>query len=142
MIVEIDPRSSLPPYEQLRQQIATMITQGTLEPARRLPPIRQLAADLDLAPGTVARAYRELEAEGLVVARGRRGTRVADPDHWAAAIDADEAQQRLANAAEQYATLARQLGASPAQALDHVRDALDTAGASTPTPGTSTTATS
>lgn len=123
MIVEVDPRSPLPPYEQLRQQIATMITQGTLEPATRLPPIRQLAADLDLAPGTVARAYRELEGDGLVVARGRRGTRVADPEAWAAGTDAHEAHRRLAVAAQQYATLARQLGASRDEALDHVQEA-------------------
>lgn len=131
MIVEIDPRSPMPPYEQLRHQIATMITLGTLEPATRLPPIRQLATDLDLAPGTVARAYRELEDDGLVVARGRRGTRVADPGDWSSRTDAHEVQRRLADAAQQYATLARQVGASRTEALDHVREALAIAAGAT-----------
>lgn len=140
MIVEVDPRSPLPPYEQLRQQITTMITRGTLAPESRLPPIRQLAADLELAPGTVARAYRELEGDGLVVARGRRGTRVAVPEHWASMVDAEEAHQRLTAAAEQYATLVRQLGISPADGLDHVRQALVAPSETGPPAGVPTTA--
>ena len=133
MIVEIDDRSPLPPYEQLRQQVTSMITAGTLQPGLRLPPIRQLAADLDLAPGTVARAYRELETDGLVVAGGRRGTHVASRDDWARTLGSDEAQSRLQQAAERYATLARQLGVSTKQALTTVQEALeDTPGESQP----------
>ena len=128
MIVEIDDRSPLPPYEQLRQQITSMITAGTLESGLRLPPIRQLAADLDLAPGTVARAYRELETDGLVVAGGRRGTHVARREDWARDVGADRAEARLRQAAERYATLARQLGVPAAEALSTVRRALDTTG--------------
>ena len=138
MIVEIDPTSPLPPYEQLRQQIATMITQATLEPETRLPPIRQLAADLDLAPGTVARAYRELESDGLVLAQGRRGTRVAPREHWASTVDAEQAQQRLTAAAEQYATLTRQLGLTTSRALDQVREALSATDANEPAASTPT----
>lgn len=125
MIVEIEPRSPVPPYEQLRQQVAGMITARTLEPGLRLPPIRQLAADLDLAPGTVARAYRELEADGLVIAQGRRGTRVAESTQWRSGLDADDTDQRLDQAARHYVTLARQLGVSPADALARVGDAFD-----------------
>lgn len=124
MIVELDPRSPLPLYEQLRQQIATMITRGTLEPGARLPSIRQLAVDLDLAPGTVARAYRELEGDRLVVAGGRRGTRVTHPDDWAE-TDPHQTQRRLTEAARQYATLARQLGVGPDHAPEKVREALE-----------------
>lgn len=125
MIVEIDPHSPLPPYEQLRQQIAAMITTGTLAPGTRLPPIRQVAADLVLATGTVARAYRELETERLVITGGRRGTRVSDPDSWSAGIPPAEVERRLHEAAQHYATLARQLGVSTTDALARVSDALD-----------------
>lgn len=131
MIVEIDDGSPLPPYEQLRQQVASMITAGVLEPGLRLPPIRQLAADLELAPGTVARAYRELETDGLVVAGGRRGTHVASRDDWARTLGSDEAETRLQQAAQRYATLARQLRVSTHEALMTVQGALeDTTGAS------------
>ncbi len=124
MIVEVDPRSPLPPYEQLRQQVARLITSGSLAPGARLPPIRQLATDLGLAPGTVARAYRELETEGLVAAGGRRGTHVTSPDTWGAGVASDEAGRRLHEAAQHYATVARQLGATADDALVAVRSAL------------------
>jgi DNA-binding transcriptional regulator YhcF (GntR family) len=79
VIVRIDPGAPDPPFEQLRAQVLASIAAGELPPGTRLPPIRQLAGDLGLAPGTVARAYRELETAGLVVSAGRRGTRVAAP---------------------------------------------------------------
>jgi len=66
-----------PPYEQLRRQLTDLIRYGVLRPGERLPPLRQLAADLGLAVGTVARTYRELETAGLVVSRRGGGTRVA-----------------------------------------------------------------
>lgn len=55
----------MPPYEQIRGQLATMIASGVLRPGDQLPSIRQLAADLGLAANTVARSYRELVAAGL-----------------------------------------------------------------------------
>lgn len=79
MIIEIDDRSPLPPYEQLRSQIAAMVRAGDLAEGTRLPSIRQLANDLGVAGGTVARAYRELESAGIVQTRGRHGTVVAAP---------------------------------------------------------------
>lgn len=66
-----------PPFEQVRRQLAALILTGTLAPDQRLPPLRQLAGDLGLAVGTVARSYRELEAAGLVISRRGGGTRVA-----------------------------------------------------------------
>jgi GntR family transcriptional regulator len=74
--VVVDVGSPVPPYEQLRAQIAALIAARDLADGARLPPIRQLASDLGVAPGTVARAYAELEAEGRVVSARARGTRV------------------------------------------------------------------
>lgn len=76
--VTVDLKSAVPPFEQVRSQLASLITSGVLEPGARLPSVRDLATDLGLAVGTVARAYRELEALGLVVSRRRTGTVVAD----------------------------------------------------------------
>ncbi|MDP3891728.1 GntR family transcriptional regulator [Nocardioides sp.] len=73
----VDPADPTPPYEQLRRQIADLIAGGALSPGARLPPVRQLAGDLGLAVGTVARTYRELEQHHLVVSRRGGGTRVA-----------------------------------------------------------------
>jgi DNA-binding transcriptional regulator YhcF (GntR family) len=77
VILRIDASAPTPPYAQLREQLTTMIRTGVLAEGHRLPPIRQLANDLGLAPNTVARAYRELEAAGLLQTRGRHGTEVA-----------------------------------------------------------------
>lgn len=72
--IAVDTASSVPPYEQLRAQIASMVASGTILAGTRLATVRQMAADLGLAPNTVARAYRELEADGVVDTHGRRGT--------------------------------------------------------------------
>jgi GntR family transcriptional regulator len=121
VILRIDADSAVPPYEQLRQQVTTLVVSGALPEGTRLPPIRQLAGDLGLAPGTVARAYRELEADDVVVSRGRRGTFTRSPRDMAAPTDAEH---QLAEAARTYAVRARQLGSTDQAALDHVRTAL------------------
>src|SRR5712692_5753440 len=120
MIVEIDQASPVPPYEQLRSQIERMITSGVLAPGTRLPSIRQLAVDLRLAPGTVARAYRELENERLVVSHRRRGTAVAETGDRRP----PRREEQVAAAARRYAATIAQLGFDVTTALDHVREAL------------------
>jgi GntR family transcriptional regulator len=104
----IDARSPVPPFEQIRAQISALVGSGDLRAGDRLPPVRQLAADLGLAIGTVNRAYRELEAEGLVVTRRRTGTHIAEH-----AQPTGEAERRrlLEDAAAAYVRTARALGA-------------------------------
>jgi len=120
MMIRIDQDSAVPPFEQLRSQIAAMIAAEQLPEGHRLPPIRQLAVDLDLAPGTIARAYRELEAAGLVVTEGRRGTRVAA----AAGPDAQVVDEELKAAVTSFVTTAYQLGVDPQRALTAISHAL------------------
>ncbi|MFC4591922.1 GntR family transcriptional regulator [Sphaerisporangium corydalis] len=106
MIVEIDPDAATPPYEQLRTQIAALIRTGKLAVGARLPSIRQLARDLGLAAGTVARAYRELEAAGYLRGRAGQGTVVRDIP----AVLETERTARLTDAARAYAATVRELG--------------------------------
>ena len=70
----VDHQGDEPPFEQLRRQIASQVAAGALAPGTRLPTVRALAADVGLAINTVARVYRELEGDGVVVTEGRRGT--------------------------------------------------------------------
>ena len=77
LVLTLQPDDPTPPYEQVRRQLADLITAGLLGPGDRLPPLRQLAGDLGVAVGTVGRAYRELEQEGLLTSRRGGGTRVA-----------------------------------------------------------------
>ena len=74
MDISIDATSGVPPYEQLRAQVAAQASSGALPAGTRLPTVRALATGLGLAANTVARAYKELEADGVVVTEGRRGT--------------------------------------------------------------------
>jgi GntR family transcriptional regulator len=108
----IDPGDPTPPYEQLRRQLVDLIEAGQLVEGERIPPVRQLAGDLGLAVGTVARTYRELEAAGFVRSRRGGGTRVA---LTAPKPSARERQARLAGLAAAYVMKARALGASDAE---------------------------
>lgn len=120
MILEIDARSAVPPYEQLRQQVTALVVGGALVVGARLPAIRQLANDLGLAGGTVARAYRELESDGVVSTHGRHGTIVAGPPRGPVPTPG------LLAAARHFATEARAAGANldDAVAALHVAYAL------------------
>jgi GntR family transcriptional regulator len=75
--ITIDLETATPPYEQVQAQISALIAVGELQPGTRLPTVRSLAGDLGVAAGTVARAYRELEAAGVVTTHRRQGTVVA-----------------------------------------------------------------
>jgi DNA-binding transcriptional regulator YhcF (GntR family) len=117
MTVTIDGASSVPPYEQVRSQLAAQITDGRLAAGTRLPPVRRLAEDLGLAANTVARTYRELESAGMVETRGRGGTVVG--------ARGDDAREELIDGARQYASLARDLGISAEEALRVAAAALE-----------------
>jgi len=108
-----------PPYLQLFERLRALIARGSLLPGERIPTVRSLAEQLDLAPNTVARAYRTLEDDGWIVGRGRAGTFVGDvlPERPAAPDDA------LARAAAAYLRRAEQLGFDRAAAARAIRTA-------------------
>lgn len=99
--LQVDPESGTPLFDQLRVAVIEASRDGRLPAGTRLPTVRQLAGQLGLAVNTVARAYRELEAAGVVQTRGRQGTFVAG---------ADAADAAMAAAARVYADAARALG--------------------------------
>lgn len=107
MIIELDPGSKEPPFAQLKGAIVRLVVQGDLVTGARLPTIRQLAGDLDLAPNTVARAYRELETEGILRSSGRRGTVVA------AAAPVQHAVSAITDDLDDVLRRARRLGLDP-----------------------------
>lgn len=120
MILTIDPDDRTPPYEQLRKQLINAITGGDLRPGTKLPTVRRLAADLGIAPNTVARTYLELDREGLIETRGRRGSFVADRD------PAEHQQPAEAqHAADAYVQLIRRLDLDDNTALGLIRTALE-----------------
>ena len=114
MNLSVDPASGVPPFEQVRDGIRAQVESGVLEPGFRLPPVRTLATSLDLAANTVARAYKELEALGVVETRGRAGTYVAGRG----------VERSVRSAASSYVASVRALGLSDTEALEAVRRAL------------------
>lgn len=119
MILSVDPSRALPVYEQVREQIRRMVAAGTLQPGARLPTIRQLAADLGLAKGTIERAYELLENDAVVERHGRNGTFVAD----VTPSTRQEITRGLEGAAESLVIVARQLGADEETAARALRTA-------------------
>nr|WP_141881050.1 GntR family transcriptional regulator [Homoserinimonas aerilata] len=115
-MLRIDPASAVPPFEQLRVQLLEQVQSGHLAAGAKLPTVRKLAEDLGLAPGTVARTYRELETLGIIETRGRAGTFVA--------AQGDPAERGAQQAARDYVDRIRSLGVDSDAALEWVRAAL------------------
>lgn len=122
-MIVIDPSSPVPPFEQLRAQLVDAVATGELVAGERLPTVRRLAEDLGLAPGTVARAYRELEASGFIETRGRNGTFVSP--------QGDAAMQQAQRAASAFAEQIRTLRLDADQAIALVTAALRAPGEAT-----------
>jgi len=76
-VIRIDPASDQPAYLQIVTQVRNGVASGQLKPGDRLEPVRALASRLGINASTAARAYRELEREGIIVANRRRGSVIA-----------------------------------------------------------------
>lgn len=76
-MIRVDATSFVPIYEQIKKEILRLVTTGRLKVHEPLPSIRDLAAEIIVNPNTVARAYRELEQDGLVSTQKGRGSFVA-----------------------------------------------------------------
>jgi DNA-binding transcriptional regulator YhcF (GntR family) len=114
--ITIDPSSATAPFEQLRSQVAEQARSGALPVGDKLPTVRGFAEELGLAANTVAKAYRALEADGVIETRGRHGTFIA--------AAGDAAAREAAAAASAYAQRVRRLGLDRDAARSAVEDAL------------------
>jgi DNA-binding transcriptional regulator YhcF (GntR family) len=119
--IRIDDSAPVSIYEQIIDQIQEGVATGQLRPGDRLPTVRRLADELDIAPGTVARAYAELERLGIVVTEGARGTRIAGQKK--PLVPDAERPDKLARLLRPVAVAAFHLGAS----ADELRAALEKA---------------
>ncbi len=112
----LDPASATPKNEQLTTQVQDAVKDGTLAPGHKLPTVRALATELDVAPYTIARAYRQLEDLGVIETHGRNGTIVS--------TFGDASEQQAQEAARDYAARIRALKISPERGLELARAAL------------------
>lgn len=120
MIVSVDTSSAVPAYEQIRAQITALADSGALPARTRLPSVRQLAEDLGVAPGTVAKAYQQLEEIGITTAHRRRGTLINDRR----TSSQEDRLTSLRAAAAVYANTSRLLNIDARAAAELVAEAL------------------
>jgi GntR family transcriptional regulator len=110
MNIEIDLLSHTPIYSQLIDQIKHKIAVGELNPGDQLPTVRQLAADLRVNFNTIARAYRQLDEDGIISTQHGRGTFIREP-HSAEDVERLR-RQDLMRLTRYYLTEAHRLGYS------------------------------
>jgi GntR family transcriptional regulator len=101
-MIKIETSSFIPIYEQIKTEIRSRIATGSLKPDDPLPSIRDLASELIINPNTVARAYRDLEQDGLITGRRGKGSFVAPGSSSRAGKERDSLLGRiLAGAVDQ-----------------------------------------
>jgi GntR family transcriptional regulator len=121
MLNHIDPKSALPIYRQIIEQIRRSVAAGLLAPGDQLPSVRDLASQLLVNPNTVARVYRDLERDGLLETRRGQGTYIAAS---ATALIESERRRLIADQLEVVARDIRAFGISEEAAVQMLRDTL------------------
>jgi GntR family transcriptional regulator len=116
-----EPGSGEPAYLQIIRQIKNAFSTRVLKPGDRMPTVRNLARQVDLNPNTVARAYRELEREGLLEGRPGRGTFVKNT---APPLAVAQRRTRLYPFVQQLVAEGRLLGVSDTEIRRLVQSAL------------------
>ncbi len=114
MQFEINTASRLPIYRQLTNQIREATARGNLKPDERLPSVRELSKELVVNPNTIARAYTELERDGLLNSRPGLGVFVAHPK---AELTKEARRRRLVDIIDGFLTEAVLLGFSAEEVL-------------------------
>lgn len=119
MWYHIDPSSGTPIYRQLVDQVRQAVASGVLRAGDKLPSVRDLAVELAVNPNTVAKAYQELEREGVIETPRGKGSFIADRDHT---ITEAERMRQFAEAADKLAADAYRLRIGPDQAAAVFRE--------------------
>ena len=93
MWFDVDPRSDVPIYQQLVDGVKKAVARGILAPGDKLPSVRELAGRIAINPNTIAKAYQELEREGIIETLRGRGSFIAEVQ--ARSIDREEKKRRM-----------------------------------------------
>jgi len=109
MIIRVDPGSSVPVFQQIVDEVKSAVARGACLPGEAIPSVRQMAAQALVNPNTVARAYRELERDGIVYTRKGLGVFVADA---AAKLSRSDRREELSERFAEIVAAARRAGLS------------------------------
>jgi len=115
----LDPKSGVPIYRQIQDQIRYGIASGRLRPGEQLPTVRALAVDLAVNPNTVIKAYSELERQGVLTTEQGTGTFVAPVP--AVALAQEDQQAKLRALCAEFLGQVAQYGFAPSEVLRTIR---------------------
>ena len=121
MLLHVNPSSGFPVYLQIEGQVKQAIAAGALQQGNALPSVRRLAAQLRVNPNTVAKAYQNLEREGVIRTVPGGGTYVANSNPG---LLKSEKLRRLRPVARQLAVESTQLRLAPGDVVKLVEDEL------------------
>lgn len=124
MWLHIDPSSGTPIYRQIVDQVRQAVSSGVLRPGDRLPSVREMAVELAVNPNTIAKAYQELERDGVIETPRGKGSYVADRDHTLAPA---ERERQFTEAADRLVVDAYRLRISTEDAVRLFRERLEEA---------------
>ncbi|MBI1914840.1 MAG: GntR family transcriptional regulator [Planctomycetes bacterium] len=116
----LDPKSGVPIYRQIQDQIRYGIASGRLRPGEQLPTVRALAVDLSINPNTVNKAYTELERQGVLTTEQGSGTFVAPLR--TVALAPEERQAKLRALCAEFLGQVAQYGFGPDDVLGAIRN--------------------
>lgn len=102
-MISLDLKSSTPIYEQIIEQMKFNVMKGFLKPGDAIPSVRKLALELKITPGTVAKAYQELERQDMIETIRGKGTFIARE------IKAEQDDKKLAALKKQMSTIVMEL---------------------------------
>lgn len=122
MYISVNPKSSTPLYEQIKEQMRLAVAAGAVQRGEQVPTVRELAEDLRINFNTVARAYRELQSEGLLVSYRGRGTFVSD---HAETIGREEARRVIRQTLQETAETAGRLDVTDDELQQMWREVLE-----------------
>ena len=118
----VDPHSNVPVFEQIVHEVKASVASGTLRPGEPIPSVRKLAVDLVVNPNTVAKAYRDLEREGVIYTKKGLGLFVSEGVEPACQ---DEMLDRFRTEAGRLVRQARRAGIPPKALSETFRQILD-----------------
>ena len=95
-MIKLDIKRDTPIYEQIVEQVKFHVVKGNIKPGMAIPSVRKLALELNITPGTVAKAYQELERQGIVETIRGKGVYIAgETDRKPDAVRLEAAKKNL-----------------------------------------------
>ena len=116
---KLDPRSGVPFYRQIIDQIRYNIVAGNLQVGDRLPTVRSLAVELEINPNTISKAYKELEIQNILETQQGTGTFIGPVE---IKLSDEERRRKLEQICDEFLTITGSYGFKPKEVIEELVD--------------------